>query len=77
MTVCTYREAQNDLLKVLQQALAEGEVRILGEGDRAFILRPDVSSRSPFDVPGMDLGVTTSEIVDCIREARARRPSEG
>jgi hypothetical protein len=76
MTVCTYKEAQSDLLKLLRQALAEGEVKILGEGNRAFILRPDIPSPSPLDVPGMDLGLTTAEIVDCIHEARTRPRQE-
>jgi hypothetical protein len=35
---------------------------------RVFVSRPEVQSVSPFAVQGMDLGVTTKEIAQFVRE---------
>ena len=39
---------------------------------RTFAVTPVRSTRSPLDVPGIDTGVTTPEILECIREGRER-----
>jgi hypothetical protein len=56
----------------LERAVREGGVRIRRADGMTFILKPEGPFRSPLDVPGVDLGVTTAEIVDFIREGRAR-----
>jgi hypothetical protein len=35
-----------------------------------ILIRPEQSNKSSLDVEGVDLGVTTAEIVDFIRESR-------
>ena len=35
-----------------------------------FVIRPEERAGSPLDVEGMDLGITTAEIVQFIREGR-------
>jgi hypothetical protein len=37
-----------------------------------FVLKPDRSKRSPFDVPGIDLGLKREEILRFIREGRRK-----
>ena len=41
--------------------------------DKQFsILKPEPTPRLPLDVPGIDLNVSTQEILDLIRESRER-----
>ncbi len=68
--VYTYSEARQNLASLLDRAASEGEVRVRRRDGRVFIIRPAVGTASPLDVPGVDLPVTTDEIVSLIREAR-------
>ncbi len=40
---------------------------------QVFVIKPILKKKSPLDVPGVDLGVSTSEIVDIVRESREKR----
>ena len=75
MIVYTYSEARQKLATLLEQAAKEGEVRIRRKDGQTFVIRPESKSGSPLDIEGMDLGITTAEIVQCIREGR-RTPYE-
>lgn len=68
----TFSQARQNLAAVLEQAARDGEVRIRRRDGRVFVLRPQSASRSPLDVGVVDLGVTTAEIVEMIREGRER-----
>ena len=68
----TYLETQQDLPSLLEAASREGSVRIRREDGKTFVLQPEELVRSPLDVPGVDLGVSTEEIVAFIREGRER-----
>ena len=70
MIVYTYSEARQKLASVLDKAIEEGEVRIKRKDGRVFVIRPEPKMGSPLDVEGIDLGVTTAEIVEFIRESR-------
>lgn len=70
MIVYTYSEATKKLASVLDKAIEEGEVRIKRKDGRVFVIRPEPKMGSPLDVEGIDLGVTTAEIVEFIRESR-------
>ncbi len=72
MKVYTYSEARQRLAQVLEQAKEEGEVRIRRRDGQTFILRPEVPHGSPLDVEGVDLGVTTDEILGFVQEGRKR-----
>ncbi len=72
MKVYTYSEARQNLSSVLEVAQQEGAVRIRRRDGQSFVLQPDSSGASPLDVEGVDLGVTTDEIVSMIREGRER-----
>ncbi len=69
-TVYTYSDARQKLASLLEQANQEGEVKIKRKDGQVFVIRPEKKASSPFDVEGIDLGLTTSEIVDLIRESR-------
>ncbi len=72
MRVYTYSEARQKLASLLDTAQREGGVAIRRRNGQTFILRPEPSNGSPLDVEGVDLGVTTGEIVGLIRESRER-----
>lgn len=72
MKVFTYSEACQNLAKLLVLAQDE-EVEIRRRDGSVFSLRSkSPRSRSPFDVPGVDAGVSTDEIVKAIRAGRER-----
>jgi len=68
----TNPENQQSLAALLEQARREGEVRIKGSDGQTFILKPEESKRSALDVVGIDLDISTQEIVGLIREGRER-----
>ena len=72
MRVYTYSEARQNFASVLEIARRDGAVRIRRKDGRSFILQSESSSVSPLDVEGVDLGVTSAEIVEMIRESRER-----
>jgi len=68
--VYTYSDARQKLASLLEQALREGEVKIRRKDGRVFVIKPEIKSDSPFAVKGIDLNVTTEEIVQFVRESR-------
>jgi uncharacterized protein (DUF362 family) len=70
MKVYTYSEARQSLASLLEQAKREGAVRIRRRDGQTFVLKPEQPSGSPLDVEGVELGVTTEEIVAFVREGR-------
>ena len=68
----TYLETQENLSVLLERADEQGEVRIKRDNGQMFVLKPEKRKRSAFDVTGIDLGVSTKEIVEFIREGRER-----
>lgn len=72
MKVFTYSEARQNLAKLLALAQRE-EVEIRRKDGSTFSLRAKRrESKSPFDVPGISTRVTTSNILDAVRESRER-----
>ena len=72
MIVYTYSEARQNLATLLEQADREGEVRIRRKDGQVFVIRPQPRADSPLDVEGIDLEITTDEIVRLVREGRER-----
>lgn len=68
----TYSETQESLSVLLERAHEEGEVQIKRANGEVFVLKPVKKKRSAFDVAGIDLGVSTKEIVEFVREGRER-----
>ncbi|MDQ2891219.1 MAG: type II toxin-antitoxin system Phd/YefM family antitoxin [Gemmatimonadota bacterium] len=74
MKAYTYSEARQNFASVLKEAERDGVVEVRRRDGTVFLIRPVASSsRSPLDVPGMKLGVTTKEIVAIVREGRRPR----
>ena len=68
----TYTETEENLSVLLERASNEGEVRIKRSNGQAFILKPEKAKRSALDVAGIDLNISTKEIVEFVREGRER-----
>ena len=66
----TYSEARQSLSKLLDLASKEGSVRVRRRDGRTFIIQPEQTQASPLDVDGVDLDVSTEEIVSYVREGR-------
>ena len=66
MTTYTQAESLTDLL---EKAREEGAVYIRRDDGLLFLLKPEVA-RSPFDVEGVDTGVTREQILEAIHEGR-------
>lgn len=68
----TYLETQENLSVLLERAGEQGEVRIKRTDGKIFVLKPEKVKQSGFDVAGINLGVSTEEIVAFVREGRER-----
>ena len=66
----TFSEARQKLASLLNSARKDGAVRIRKRDGQKFILKPEKQSRSPLDVPGLDLRIKRDEIVETIRSSR-------
>lgn len=72
MNVYTFSEARQKLATVLEEAQRKGAVRIKRRDGSEFevaLVRP---RKSPLDVEGVDLKLSTEEIVSAVRETRER-----
>ena len=70
MIVYTYSEARQKLADLLEAAASEGEVKIRRKDGQMFVVRPEPREGSFLDVSGIDLEMTTEEIVQFIQEGR-------
>jgi hypothetical protein len=68
--VYTYSEARQNLASLLEQASQEGEVKIRRKDGQIFVIRPEPKADSPLEIEGIDLGLTTAEIVEFVQESR-------
>lgn len=76
MRVYTYSEARQGLASLLEQARKEGAVRIRRRDGQTFLLQPEKASGSPLDIEGVDLDMTTDEIIEFVREGRRSRAAD-
>lgn len=73
MKTFTYSEARQNLARLLVFAQKE-EVEIRRRDGSVFSVKAKESaSKSPFDVPGIDTGATTTDILDAVGAVRKRR----
>lgn len=70
MKIYTYSEARQKLASLMEQAEKEGEVRIKRKDGKVFVLKPRPRTDSPLDIEGIDLDITTEEILAFIEEGR-------
>ncbi len=71
----SFTEARQHFASLLEEAKKEGAVCIKKRDGEAFYLKPVAPKKSPLDVKGVDLGISSEEIVDIIRKGRERKYS--
>ena len=73
MMVYSYAEVRERLSTLLERALTDGQVKFRSRDGRVFIIRPEQPLKtSPFDVRSVKLPITKLDILEAIRESRAR-----
>jgi predicted house-cleaning NTP pyrophosphatase (Maf/HAM1 superfamily) len=70
MKVFTDSEARQNLEQLLGEAQKDGAVGIRQKDGQTFILRPENISESPLNVAGLNLPITTEEIIGFVHEGR-------
>lgn len=70
MSVYAYSDAIQNFALLLEEAFKKGEVRVQRDDGQEFIIKPIRKRDSPLDVEGIDLGITTADILECIHEGR-------
>jgi prevent-host-death family protein len=73
MTTYTYSEARQNFSSVLERAKQEGEVLIIRKDGSTFLLRPFDKTKSPLEVEGINLNITSDEIINILREVREQK----
>ncbi len=68
----SFTEARQSFAAILDEAKKEGVVCIKKRDGETFYLRPAPPGKSPLDVKGVDLGLSSDEIVDLIKRSRER-----
>jgi hypothetical protein len=68
--VYTYSDARQNLATLLERAMQEGEVKVRRKDGQVFVIKPETKAASPLAVDGIDLKISTAEIVELIRESR-------
>ena len=72
MRAYSYTEVRQNLASVLDEANEKGVVQINRRDGQSFLLKPISTKGSPLDIKGIDVNISTQEIIDIIREGRDR-----
>lgn len=72
MKIYTYSEARQNLATLLDEAKNKGEILIKRKDGSFYVVRPVSQRLSPLNVDGVDLDISSEEIVDIVRESRSR-----
>jgi len=68
----SFTEARQNFASILDEAKNEGVVCIKKRDGESFYIKPVGVKKSPLDVIGVDLGISSEDIVSSIRECRER-----
>jgi len=68
----SFTEARQHFAAILEEAKRDGAVCIKKRDGETFYIKPAISKKSPLDIKGVNLGLSSSDIVDAIREGRER-----
>ena len=67
-----FTEARSNFAFVLETAKKEGAICIAKRDGEVFYLTPASSKKSPLDVEGINLGLSSDDIVSYVNETRSR-----
>ncbi len=71
----SFTEARQNFASILDEAKREGVVCIKKRDGESFYLKPAELKKSPLDIEGVELGLSSSEISELVREGRYRKYS--
>ena len=69
----SFTEARQHFASILEEAKKEGVICIKKRDGQAFYLKPATPKKSPLDVEGVDLGLSSAEIIELLRKGRERQ----
>jgi PHD/YefM family antitoxin component YafN of YafNO toxin-antitoxin module len=69
----SFTQARQHFASILEEAKKEGVVCIKKRDGQTFYLKPATPKKSPLDVEGVDLGLSSTEIVELLRKGRERQ----
>lgn len=64
-----YTNAKENFAFVLEKALNEGKVKVR-KNNQLFVITPESNHISPLDIEGIDVKMTSEEIIQFIHESR-------
>jgi len=67
--IYSYEKARKSFDRVFKQATLDGKVAIRKD-DELYILMPVSKKASPLDIEGIDLGLSSKEIIEFVHEGR-------
>lgn len=70
MSIYAYPDVIRNVRVLFEEAIRKGEARVRWNDGQVLVIRPELSDASPLDIEGIDLGITTNEILECIHEGR-------
>ena len=74
MRTFNYLEAQQNLSAVLNTALKQDVIVSKGNGQRFKIIPiKENTNHSPFEISGINTDITTEEVVETLKQSRARQ----
>lgn len=68
----SFTEARQNFATILEEAKKDGVVCVRKRDGESFYIKPAIPKSSPLDIKGVDLGLSTADIVDIVREGRER-----
>ena len=71
----SFTEARQHFASILEEAKTAGVVCIKKKNGESFYIKPVISKKSPLDIKGVNLGISSSDIVDIVRSGRERNYS--
>jgi prevent-host-death family protein len=71
----SFTEARQNFASILDEAKKTGVVCIKKKNGESFYIKPVISKKSPLDIKGVNLGISSSDIVDIVRSGRERNYS--
>jgi hypothetical protein len=71
----SFTEARQHFASILDEAKKEGVVCIKKKNGETYYIKPVISKKSPLDIKGVSMGISSKEIIDIIRSGRERNYS--
>jgi prevent-host-death family protein len=68
----SFTEARQHFAAILDEAKKEGIVCIKKRNGESFYIKPVISKKSPLDIEGVTLEISTEDIIDIVRSGRER-----